>query len=169
MCFVTSIFAHILRLISKSLPFSLKSTFAFVIYRKKHLSTPKTGFKKIQPNRNMTKARRHQRFPGKQQRDDIKANTDQTRQIYSKETNTLQACDPRRSHARCMRFALEEIINLVPLGIPNTRKNIQFTVNLLTRNTTKKNLDKKTSTVETRDCISAHVITMQNLRVVNYQ
>ena len=69
-----------------------------------------------------------------------------------------------------MRFALEEIINLVPFGIPNTRKNILFcTVNLLTSNTTKKNLDKKTSTVETRDCISAHVITMQNLRVVNYQ
>ena len=53
-----------------------------------------------------------------------------------------------------MRFVLEEIINLVPLGIPNTRKNILFfTVNLLTSNTTKKNLDKKTSTVETRDCI----------------
>ena len=50
------------------------------------------------------------------------------------------------------------------------KKNILFfTVNLPTSNTTKKNLDKKTSTVETRDCISAHVITMQNLRVVNYQ
>ena len=79
MCFVASIFAHILRLISKSLPFSLKSTFAFIIYPKKHLSTPKTGFKKIQPNRNMTKARRRYRFPGKQQCNDIKADIDQTR------------------------------------------------------------------------------------------
>ena len=47
------------------------------------------------------------------------------------------------------------------------KKNILFfTVNLQTSNTTKKNLDKKTSTVENGDCICTLVITVQNLRVV---
>lgn len=80
MCFVNSIFAHILKLMIQIASIFSQKYFCLRNLSQKALglSTPTTGFKKIQPNRNMTKARRHYRFPGKQQCDDIKGDTDQT-------------------------------------------------------------------------------------------
>ena len=109
MCFVTSIFAHILRLMIK-----ISSTFVFEIHNKKHLSTPKTGAKIMEY---MTKAKQH---------------SVQSKPIDYLETNNAMMsrwtptkhdrfiakrwsrlpCNPRGSPLCCMCFVADAIINL---------------------------------------------------------